>query len=135
MGLILWRAGTLVANALGLSCIISKRFSKFLRNRQDCHIRRDSSSNTKVSEQSRTMSGKVYSQSIEIPPANFSVAITLDAPSASHRDDSLKSIVKHTASEIAAPTNSSARPGAKENGTTDNVATSIPLDHRGYIDI
>lgn len=69
------------------------------------------SANTAVS-----LSGKVYSQSIKISPANSSVATILNVPSASHPDGSSKSSLKHTASGIVVVSlaDSSARPSAKE---------------------
>ena len=58
-GLTLWRTETLLANAPCLSCVISKRLSKCLQNRRQCHDQCIfSRSNPKVSEKSRMRSGK-----------------------------------------------------------------------------
>ena len=92
-----------MANALSLTSIILKRFSKCLHNHRHYQIERDSgNSSPNVSEQSQMISGKVYLRSVKISPRNSSAAATLFSSSAFECDGSSTSMVEHTASEIAA---------------------------------
>ena len=123
---IFWRIETLVVNALGLSCIILERLSKYLHNGQYRQVQRNpSSSNPKVSEQNHMMSGKACLQSAKVSPAKSSAATTLIMSSAFDRDGSSKSMLEHPACEIAAY--SSPRPSVKGGRTNcPNTSTQTP---------
>lgn len=123
---IFWRIETLVVNALGLSCIILERLSKYLHNGQCRQVQRNpSSSNPKVSEQNHMMSGKACLKSAKVSPAKSSAATTLITSSAFDRDGSSKSMLEHPACEIAAY--SSPRPSVKgERTNCPNTSTQTP---------
>ena len=118
MARLFWKAGTLLANALGLSGVVLKRWTECLRNRRQCRIQPTSSgSDPTVSEQSHPTGGKAYSRSVTRSPADSSVAASLVTSSAFDRGGSLKSTVKHTAHGITVSSLPSARPSAKGGRT------------------
>lgn len=90
---------------LGISCVVLKRLSECLHNRQHCQLQRNSSSSKPEVSEQNNKNGNMCSQSVKIDPVNSLVATNLVTSSALDRDVSGKPMFEHT--------HSSARSSAK----------------------